>query len=43
VANPNFALAVGSALIGAGQAFDLWQSGGAVDVGACGSTLTICP
>jgi hypothetical protein len=41
--NPNFALQAGSPAVGFGQAFDLWQSSGAVDVGACGSTLTICP
>ena len=32
-----------SPAIGFGQAFDLWQSGGAVDAGACASTLVICP
>ena len=43
ISNPNFSLQGGSPAIGFGQAFDLWQSGGAVDVGACDSTLTACP
>jgi hypothetical protein len=47
-ANPNFSLTAGSAAVGAGHPFDLWQqSGGTVDAGACphnppGPTIS-CP
>jgi hypothetical protein len=46
-ANPNFALQSGSAAIGIGQAFDLWQQTGTVDAGACPRNapgpVTNCP
>jgi hypothetical protein len=39
----NFALQPGSPVIGFGQAFSLWQQTGAIDAGACVSSLTACP
>lgn len=39
----NFALQSGSAARGRGQAFDLWQQSGTVDVGACVGSVTHCP
>jgi hypothetical protein len=42
-ASNNFALGAGSPAVGFGQAFDLWQQTGAVDVGAGVHTLTSCP
>ena len=32
-----------SPAIGVGQSFDLWQTSGSVDIGACVHTLTNCP
>jgi hypothetical protein len=42
-ASNNFALKAGSPAIGFGQPFDLWQQSGAVDAGACVSSLLHCP
>lgn len=39
----NFALQAGSAAIGFGQAFDLWQQSGVVDAGACVNSARKCP
>lgn len=39
----NFSLQSSSPAIGAGQAFDLWQQSGSVDIGACVHQVTRCP
>jgi hypothetical protein len=39
----NLALQPGSPAIGFGQPFSLWQQTGAIDAGACVSSLTACP